>query len=109
MKLNNAILAEPQHLPLYKELVDNYAVTYIAGGATQNTIRVAQWMSGVPGFTAYIGAIGNDEFGRQLKAAAEKDGVATHYYVLDDQATGTCAVLVHDKERSLVRADARMR
>jgi len=42
--LNNAYLAEKKHLPLYKELVENYKVQYIAGGAAQNTIRVVQWM-----------------------------------------------------------------
>lgn len=42
--LNNAILAEDKHLALYEELVAAYPVQYIAGGATQNSIRVAQWM-----------------------------------------------------------------
>jgi len=103
LKLNNAILAEPSHLPLYGELVEKYDVSYIAGGATQNTVRVAQWMSGqAPGFAAYIGCIGRDEYGRHLKEAAEADGVTTHYHVIDERPTGTCAVLVHDRERSLV-------
>ena len=30
---------------------------YIAGGATQNSIRVAQWMLGTPGCTAYFGML----------------------------------------------------
>lgn len=42
LKLNNAILAEAKHQPLFNELVANYKVDYIAGGATQNSIRVAQ-------------------------------------------------------------------
>jgi adenosine kinase len=100
--MNNAILAAPEHLPLYAELVEKYKVEYIAGGATQNTIRVAQWMSGAPGFSAYIGSVGDDAFGAQLKAAAERDGVATFYHVAAGVPTGTCAVLVHEKERSLV-------
>lgn len=44
LSLNNAILAEAKHLPLYEELIKSYPVQYIAGGATQNSIRVAQWM-----------------------------------------------------------------
>lgn len=40
--LNNAILAEPQHLAVYLELTENYQCEFIAGGATQNTMRVAQ-------------------------------------------------------------------
>lgn len=102
LKLNNAILAEASHLPLYPELVAGFPVEYIAGGATQNTVRVAQWMSGQPGFSSYIGCVGNDAFGAQLKAAAEKDGVTTLYDIATAAPTGTCAVLIHDQERSLI-------
>lgn len=115
LKMNNAILAEDQHLPVYQasaarhnmpavtlmpsgatanvacattdaricsgvlrilraafvalpltylsrspshgrlqELVDTGKVEYIAGGATQNAIRVAQWMLHTPGATSYF-------------------------------------------------------
>lgn len=64
VKLNNAILAEPKHLPMYKELSRYPDVQYVAGGATQNAIRVAQWMLQVPGATSYMGCIGQDEFGQ---------------------------------------------
>ncbi len=43
-------------------------VQYIAGGATQNSIRVAQWMLPEPGMTGFLGAIGSDEFGGKLAA-----------------------------------------
>ena len=66
VKLNNAILAEEKHLPLYKELVENYPIQFIAGGATQNSIRVAQWMLKVPGSTSYFGAVGTDNYGETL-------------------------------------------
>lgn len=85
--LNNAILAEEKHLPLYKELVSDYDVEYIAGGATQNSIRVAQWLSQSAGFTSYIGCVGKDEFGAKLRSAAEADGVTVHY--LEDEKTPT--------------------
>ena len=49
------ILAEEQHLPVYKELEDNYKVDYIAGGATQNSIRVAAWMMQSKTSCAYMG------------------------------------------------------
>ena len=39
VQVNNAILAEEKHLPVYEELVNNFQVNYIAGGATQNSIR----------------------------------------------------------------------
>jgi adenosine kinase len=31
LSLNNAILAEEKHIPLYKELIENYPIQYIAG------------------------------------------------------------------------------
>merc|ERR1719427_2479866 len=49
-------------------------VQYIAGGATLNAIRVAQWILGKPGRTGYIGAIGSDVFGQLMKEQAKKDG-----------------------------------
>lgn len=39
---NNAILATDEHIPLYQDLVQSFAVEYIAGGATQNSLRIAQ-------------------------------------------------------------------
>eukprot|EP00903_Cladosiphon_okamuranus_P010813 g10215.t1 len=98
----NAILAEEKHMGLYKELVDSYEVQYIAGGATQNSIRVAQWMLPEPGLTGFLGAIGSDEFGGKLAACTKEDGVEAHYYVDDKAPTGTCAVLVNSGDRSLV-------
>lgn len=50
-------------------------VEYIPGGATQNSIRVAQWMLGVPGATSYFGCIGKDDFGNKMEEAAKNDGV----------------------------------
>ncbi|KAL7516560.1 hypothetical protein ACHAWX_001561 [Stephanocyclus meneghinianus] len=105
LKLDNAILAEEKHLPIYKELVDNYSPQFIAGGATQNSIRVAQWMmtaNGKPGQSAYMGCIGNDPFGKQLEECAAADGVCVHYMKDESTPTGTCAVLVKGGERSLV-------
>jgi len=100
-KMGNAILCEEKHQPVYQELVDSYKVQYIAGGATQNTVRVVQWMSQTPGSTAYIGAVGDDKFGKQLAESATADGVAVHYCVDPTEPTGTCAVLINEKERSL--------
>lgn len=75
---------------------------YIAGGATQNSIRVAQWMLQDPGHTGFLGAIGSDDFGGKLAACAKEDGVDAHYYVDPTTPTGTCAVLVNSGDRSLV-------
>merc|ERR1719160_1224305 len=102
--LNNAILAEDEHMPIFQDLKDNYAVEFIAGGATQNSLRVAQWMAQKPGACSYIGCVGKDENAAQMAAACKKDGLSVHYMEDPDTPTGTCAVCVKDGERSLVTA-----
>lgn len=97
----NAILAEAKHEALYEDLARLEQVKYVAGGATQNSIRVAQWMLQEPKMTAYMGCIGDDAFGRRLQQACEEDGVTTRYLVDKETPTGTCAVTIVDKERSL--------
>lgn len=102
VKLNNAILAEDKHLPMYDELSSKGNVEYIAGGATQNSIRVAQWMLQTPGATSYMGCIGKDKYGEEMKSAAKAAGVTVHYYEDEAAPTGTCAVCVVGGERSLI-------
>jgi sugar/nucleoside kinase (ribokinase family) len=48
-------------------------------GATQNSIRVAQWMLQTPKSTVYVGCTGKDAFSARLRDCAEADGVAVHY------------------------------
>merc|ERR1719163_47059 len=79
---------------MYDELVASHKVEYIAGGATQNSIRVAQWMCGMPGCTAFFGCIGSDKFGEQLESSAKADGVNVQYFKQAAVETGTCGVLV---------------
>ncbi|OVA10108.1 Adenosine kinase [Macleaya cordata] len=102
IKLNNAILAEDKHLPMYDELATKDNVEYIAGGATQNSIRVAQWMLQIPGATSFMGCIGKDKFGEEMTKNSKLAGVNVHYYEDETAATGTCAVCVVGGERSLI-------
>ncbi|KAJ6767826.1 ADENOSINE KINASE 2-LIKE ISOFORM X1 [Salix koriyanagi] len=102
IKLNNAILAEDKHLPMYNEMASKYTVEFIAGGATQNSIKVAQWMLQIPGATSYMGCIGKDKFGEEMKKNSTKAGVNVHYYEDEAAPTGTCAVCVVGGERSLI-------
>lgn len=101
LKAGNAILCEDKHKPLYEELAKMENVEYIAGGATQNSIRVAQWMLQQSGATTYMGCIGKDDFGNKMKEAVAKDGVYCPYLIDESTPTGTCAVCVVDLERSL--------
>ncbi|PKI68127.1 hypothetical protein CRG98_011426 [Punica granatum] len=99
IKLNNAILAEDKHLPMYDDMSSKYNVEYIAGGATQNSIK---WMLQVPGATSYIGCIGKDKYGEEMKKNSKQAGVNIHYYEDETAPTGTCAVCVVGGERSLI-------
>lgn len=106
VKSGDIILAEEKQLGIYKDLVDNHSPAFIAGGATQNSIRVAQWMltaAGKENATAYTGCVGSDDYSNTLVKCAKDDGVLTHYMKDESTPTGTCAVLVSgDGERTLV-------
>jgi len=106
VKLDSAILAEEKHIAIYDDIIKNFGpVGYCAGGATQNSIRVAQWMLGKgedSGSTAFLGCVGDDAYGEQLAKSAGADGVLVDYMKDAGTPTGTCAVLVKDGERSLI-------
>ena len=59
-------------------------------------------MTGSTGATSYMGCIGNDTYGELIKQCALKDGVEVHYMQDESEATGTCAVLLSQGERSLI-------
>lgn len=99
---NNAILAEDKHMPLYDHISSQSSVSYSAGGATQNSVRVAQWMLQTPGATSYFGAIGDDEYGNTMTKCCTDDGVNAQYFINKSIPTGTCAVLITGNNRSLV-------
>mmetsp|Transcript_124678 Transcript_124678/g.352954 ORF Transcript_124678/g.352954 Transcript_124678/m.352954 type:complete len:350 (-) Transcript_124678:101-1150(-) len=102
LKAGDAILAEEKHMPLYAELAAKPDVKYIAGGATQNSIRVAQWMLQRPGMTAFMGCTGDDEYARILEDVCRANGVQAMYVVDKGAPTGKCAVPIFEKERSLI-------
>ena len=48
---------------------------YVAGGATQNSMRAAQWLLQVPGATSYFGSVGDDDYAQKLRSAASASGL----------------------------------
>uniref|UniRef100_A0A9L0RCJ9 Adenosine kinase n=1 Tax=Equus caballus TaxID=9796 RepID=A0A9L0RCJ9_HORSE len=103
LKANDQILAEDKHKELFDELVKKFKVEYHAGGSTQNSIKVAQWMIQQPHKAAtFFGCIGIDKFGEILKKKTAEVHVDAHYYEQNEQPTGTCAVCITDDNRSLV-------
>jgi adenosine kinase len=102
IKANDAILAEESHLPIYEELAALPNVEYIAGGATQNAIRIAQWMMQIPGASTYMGCVGQDEYADKMEAGSKADGVRVEYLRDPTTPTGKCAVIITGHNRSLV-------
>jgi len=98
LKSNDAILTEDEQI--FKDL-EEYKVDHIAGGATQNTIRVAQWIIGKKNSCSYMGCVGRDESSKILEEKAREAGVNVRYQY-SDKPTGRCAVLITGEDRSLV-------
>ncbi|KAH8554822.1 Ribokinase-like protein [Umbelopsis sp. PMI_123] len=97
---NGAMLASEKEQGLYEEIVRDYPVVYVAGGAAQNTARGAQYLL-PPNSTVYMGCVSNDHYADQMKKAAAADGLETKYQIVDDVPTGTCAVLITGQDRFL--------
>jgi len=103
LKPSNAILAEEKHNALYEELDKDHKLEFSAGGSTQNSIRVAQWMlHETHHATSFTGGVGKDSNGEILKKVASQDGVNVEYQEDEHHPTGICAVLVANKERTLI-------
>lgn len=100
LKSNDAILTEDE--TIFNDLTSGYSVDYIAGGATQNSVRVAQWILRKANATAYFGCVGSDEYGKKLEEKAKEAGVNVQYQLSTEHPTGRCAVLITGQERSLV-------
>lgn len=102
LKPNDAILAGPEQLGLIADMMANYKPHYRAGGATQNSIRVAQWLLQKPNSTCFLGGVGSDEQARLLQDKAREAGVNVRYSQCSLAPTGTCAAVITGENRSLV-------
>jgi len=114
LKANDAILADEggKHKPLYEMLEKKEGTKFIPGGATQNSIRVAQWClrkakkDTSTSFVSYIGCVNKDDScGKKMTEIMGEIGVKPYYHTNAskvDTPTGTCAVLVTEANRSLV-------
>uniref|UniRef100_A0A915D1F4 Adenosine kinase n=1 Tax=Ditylenchus dipsaci TaxID=166011 RepID=A0A915D1F4_9BILA len=101
MKENCAILAEDKHLALFEEIVKREGIEYIPGGATQNALRVFQWIICKPNASTFFGAVGKDKYSEILYNQSKNAGVNVCYQVNKSVKTGTCAALIYKHHRSL--------
>lgn len=101
LKENDAILAEPKHMPIFREILHFKGLKIVAGGAAQNTARGAQYLL-PPKSVMYFGSVGKDVYAEKLIEANKSVGLETSYMVQEDYATGKCAALINGVNRSLV-------
>ncbi|MGH0122436.1 UNVERIFIED_CONTAM: hypothetical protein FKN15_004203 [Acipenser sinensis] len=86
---------------MFEEIVKKFKVEYHAGGSTQNSVKIAQWMIQQPHkVSTFLGCLGTDKFGGILKKKAEEAHVDAHYYEQSEEPTGTCAACITDDNRS---------
>lgn len=102
LEANNAIMAEPKHEAMFEEIMEKFTPEYGAGGATQNSIRVAQWLLGKKRATTFFGCVGEDDQGMILLTKAEEDGVKVIYQINPMLSTGMCGAIITGEDRSLV-------
>lgn len=100
----SAALVSAEQMPIYTDLEQQSGCTYIPGGSGLNTARVAQWIAQTPAqsLVTYVGAIADDKYGQILKNTSETDGVKMLVQYTADAPTGSCAVCITGKERSLI-------
>ncbi len=98
-----ACLADEKHQPLFGEIWGHPEKMTIPGGSSLNSVRAANHMlkDSHPRKCAFFGSIGNDEIGQTLKNELERTGIHGFFSVDAETPTGSCAVLVHKKERTL--------
>ncbi|CAK7272437.1 adenosine kinase [Sporothrix epigloea] len=101
IKANDAILAEPQHLGIYDDFLNNRNAVLSAGGAAQNTARGAQYILPADS-VVFLGGVGKDKYGAILSETAAKAGLRVEYRIDEKVPTGRCAVVVTPGNRSMV-------
>lgn len=97
---NLDLVVRQPRLPHPGETMFGSSFTTVAGGKGLNQAIAAARAGGE---VAFLGAVGRDAFGEQLREALRADGVATDGLVDVDQPTGTAHIAVMDDgENSIV-------
>lgn len=102
LKPNAAILADDELMKKISGELDESKIEYIPGGSAQNTLRILSWILKFPSVATFMGCTGKDTNAKIMYEKAKEVGLNTAYQVDETTPTGTCAVLITGKERSLV-------
>jgi len=99
-----ASLAGEKQMPIYDELWNMEGREAIPGGSALNSARSANYMlknQGIEGKVTYFGCIGKDEKGAALEKDLSDAGINGNLDKNEETPTGTCAVVVVNKDRTL--------
>jgi len=99
-----ACLANDKQQALYPELLTMQGVEFIPGGSALNSARATNYMLAHQGHeekVTYFGSINDDEYGQTLEKALTDAKIKGNFFKGSGVQTGTCGVVVHEKERSL--------
>ena len=99
-----AILAGPEHMPMYDELWGMEGRLAIPGGSGMNSARAANCMLKAQdhaNHVTYFGSIGNCNKGESLKQALVDEGVIGNFHIDTELPTGTCACIIVKNERAM--------
>eukprot|EP01063_Lacrimia_lanifica_P040971 TRINITY_DN9454_c0_g3_i1.p1 TRINITY_DN9454_c0_g3~~TRINITY_DN9454_c0_g3_i1.p1 ORF type:complete len:553 (+),score=96.85 TRINITY_DN9454_c0_g3_i1:60-1661(+) len=99
---NGACVCTDTHEGVFEFLKHEANVTFVPGGSCLNTLRVAQWLTKHAGATTYLGTVGLDAYGEDLRREAQVEGLEFPKLAHPELSTGTCAVLICDQDRSLI-------
>lgn len=102
LKANAAILADDEKMAGISGALDASKIEYIPGGSAQNTLRTLSWICQFPNVATFMGCTGKDKNADIMTEKAKEVGLNTAYQVDESTPTGTCAVLITGKDRSLV-------
>jgi adenosine kinase len=97
----------PRFRQLFETILTHQTLHASPGGAGLNTARVAQWMwrhvlDRATGSVMYVGCIGKDKYGEQIRAKAVEDGVRMELEVSSTLPSGLCAVCKVGDARTLI-------
>ena len=89
---------------MYDEIWGMEGRLAIPGGSTLNSARSANFIlkhQGHANSVVYYGSIADDEKGKTLEKVLTDEGVTGNFHKDTETPTGTCAVIVVNKERTL--------
>jgi len=99
-----ASLASPEQIPIYDELWHTEGRLAIPGGSALNSARACNYIlknQDILEKVNYFGSIGNCDKGHTLEKVLQDEGVKGNFHKTPESKTGTCAVIVVNKDRTL--------